>query len=108
MRRRSHMSYTDDDAFVAWGRGNYDYLAFGPCNFGFVTVAEGNDPRFNTGVSAGGNVFGVYGYAGPGTGDGAAFGPARNDYANKAGVSGTSLQFTGVAGTTDGLYPGVY
>jgi hypothetical protein len=100
------MSSTDDDEFIAWGGGNFDYIALGPCNFGFVTVAEGNDPRFNTGVSGGGHVFGVYGYAGPGTGD--AFGPARNDYTNAAGVSGTSLQFTGVAGTTDGLYPGVY
>ena len=96
------MSYTDDDQFVAWGGGNYDYLAIGPSNFGFVTISDGNDPDFNTGVSGGGNVYGVYGYAGHGTGDGT-FGPAKNDYTNSAGVMGTSLQFTGVAGTTDGL-----
>jgi hypothetical protein len=102
------MSYTDDDRFVAWGGGNYDYLAIGPCNFGFVTITNGNDPNFNTGVSGGGNVYGVYGYAGHGTGDGNAFGPAKNDYTNSAGVLGTSLYVTGVAGTTDGLYPGVY
>jgi hypothetical protein len=102
------MSYTDDDQFVAWGGGNYDYLAIGPSNFGFVTISNGNNPNFNTGVSGGGNVFGVYGYAGFGAGDGKTVGPDRNDYTNSAGVSGTSLQVTGVAGTTDGLYPGVY
>ena len=100
------MSYTDDDAFVAWGGGNYDYLAIGPCNFGFVTMADGDNPNFNTGVSGGGNVFGVFGYAGRGDGD--AVGPTKNDYTNSAGVMGTSLQVTGVAGTTVGLYPGVY
>ncbi len=100
------MSYTDDDAFVAWGGGNYDYLAIGPCNFGFVTMADGDNPNFNTGVSGGGNVFGVFGYAGRGDGD--AVGPTKNDYTNSAGVMGTSLQVTGVAGTTAGLYPGVY
>lgn len=101
------MSYTDDDQFVAWGGGNYDYLASGPSNFGFVTISNGKNPNFNTGVSGGGNVFGVFGYAGFGTDDGAV-GPEKNDYTRSAGVSGTSLQVTGVAGTTDGLYPGVY
>jgi len=102
------MSITDDDQFVAYGGGNYDYLAIGPSNFGFVTMSEGNNPNFNTGVSGGGNFFGVFGYAGPGSGDDNLVGPARNDYTNSAGVMGTSLQATGVAGTTDGLYPGVY
>jgi hypothetical protein len=102
------MSYTDDDAFVAWGGGNYDYLAVGPANFGFVTMTSGNDPHFNTGISAGGNRWGVVGYAGPLADDGATAGPAQNDYSSNAGVLGTSLQFTGVAGTTDGLEPGVY
>jgi hypothetical protein len=101
------MSTTDDDDFVAWGGGNFDYLAVGPSNFGFVTITNGKDPNFNTGVSGGGNVFGVFGFAGLGADDGSV-GPARNDYTNSAGVSGTSLQVTGVAGTTDGLYPGVY
>src|SRR5437868_13051615 len=102
------MSYTDDDAFVAWGGGNYDYLAVGSSNFGFVTMTNGNDPNFNTGCSAGGRVYGVVGYAGPLADDGATSGPKQNDYANSAGVFGSSLQFTGVAGLTDGLEPGVY
>jgi hypothetical protein len=102
------MSYTDDDAFVAWGGGNYDYLAVGPANFGFVTITNGNDPNFNVGVSAGGHRLGVVGYAGPLADDGATSGPPQNDYSSNAGVLGSSLQFTGVAGTTDGLQPGVY
>src|SRR5690348_6286937 len=103
------MSVTTDDQFAAYGGGNYDYLAFGPSNFGFMTMSEGNNPNINTGVSGCGNVFGVFGYAGPASGDdGEIVGPARNDYTNSAGVMGTSLQVTGVAGTTDGLYPGVY
>src|SRR4051812_48192618 len=99
--QRCHMSFTDDDQFVAWGGGNYDYLAIGPGNFGFVTLTEGKTPSFNTGVSGGGKVFGVFGYAGPGEGDdnNSTSGRDRNDYTNGVGVMGTSHQFTGVAGT---------
>ena len=102
------MSYTDDDAFVAWGGGNYDYLAIGPANFGFVAMTNGNDPNFNVGASAGGHRLGVVGFAGPLLDDGATIGPPQNDYSNNAGVLGSSLQFTGVAGITDALQPGVY
>jgi hypothetical protein len=101
------MSFTDDDAFVAWGGGNYDYLAIGPANFGFVTITKGNDPNFNVGASAGGHRLGVVGYAGPLADDGATIGPQQNDYSNNAGVLGSSLQFTGVAGLSDGLQPGL-
>jgi hypothetical protein len=101
------MSVTDDDQFFAWGGGNYDYLAAGPSKYGFVTLTSGNDPNFVIGASVGGNLFGVFAYAGT-TGDGDIVGPARNTYSGNAGVLGTSLQFTGVAGTTDGLQPGVY
>jgi hypothetical protein len=49
------MSVTDDDQFVAYGGGNYDYLAIGPSSFGFVTMAVGNNPNFRVGCSAGGS-----------------------------------------------------
>jgi hypothetical protein len=102
------MSVTDDDQFAAYGGGNYDYLAMGPSGFGFVTMAIGNDPNFRVGCSAGGNRYGVFAYAGPGADDGNTIGPATNTYTSNAGVLGTSLQFTGVAGSTDALQPGVY
>jgi hypothetical protein len=102
------MSLTDDDQFAAYGGGNFDYLAMGPSGFGFVTMASGNDPNFRVGCSAGGNRYGVFGYAGPGRDDGNTVGPATNTYTNNAGVFGTSLQFTGVAGASDALQPGVY
>jgi hypothetical protein len=70
------MSVTDDDQFAAYGGGNYDYLAMGPSSFGFVTMASGNEPNFRIGCSAGGNVYGVFGYAGPGRDDGNTIGPA--------------------------------
>src|SRR5262249_61669219 len=92
------MSVTDDDQFAAYGGGNYDYLAMGPSSFGFVTMASGNDPNFRVGCSAGGNAYGVFGYAGPGRDDGNPVGPATNTYTSNAGVVGTSLQFTAVAG----------
>jgi len=102
------MSVTDDDQFAAYGGGNYDYLAMGPSSFGFVTMTAGNDPNFRIGCSVGGNRYGVFAYAGAGADDGNTTGPATNAYTNNAGVLGTSLQFTGVAGTTDALQPGVY
>ena len=102
------MSVTDDDQFAAYGGGNYDYLAMGPSSFGFVTMASGNDPNFRVGCSAGGNTYGVFGYAGPGRDDGNTIGPATNTYTSNAGVFGTALQFTAVAGATDALQPGVY
>jgi hypothetical protein len=102
------MSVTDDDQFAATGGGNYDYLAVGPSGFGFVTISDGNDPTFRIGCSVGGNVYGVFGYAGLGLDDGNTVGPAKNTYTQNAGVFGTSLQFTGVAGATDALQPGVY
>src|SRR5262245_22468595 len=100
------MSLTDDDQFAAYGGGNFDYLAMGPSRFGFVTIADGNNPNFRVGCSAGGNIYGVFGYAGPGRDD--AVGPAANSYTQNAGVFGTSLQYTGVAGAADALQPGVY
>jgi hypothetical protein len=102
------MSLTDDDQFAAYGGGNFDYLAMGPSRFGFVTVHVGNNPNFRVGCSAGGNIYGVFGYAGPGRDDGDTVGPATNTYTQNAGVYGTSLQFTGVAGAADALQPGVY
>jgi len=48
------MSLTDDDQFAAYGGGNFDYLAMGPSRFGFVTIADGNNPNFRVGCSAGG------------------------------------------------------
>ena len=102
------MSLTDDDQFAAYGGANYDYLAMGPSSFGFVTMAYGNNPNFRVGCSAGGNIYGVYGYAGPGRDDGNTVGPATNTYTNNAGVFGTSLVFTGVAGAAEALQPGVY
>jgi len=100
------MSLTDDDQFAAYGGGNFDYLAMGPSRFGFVTIADGNNPNFRVGCSAGGNIYGVFGYAGPGRDD--AVGPEKNTYTQNAGVCGVSLQFTGVAGAADALQPGVY
>ena len=102
------MSVTDDDQFAAYGGANYDYLAMGPSRIGFVTMASGNDPNFRVGCSAGGNIYGVFGYAGSGRDDGDTVGPATNAYTENAGVYGTSLQFTGVAGAADALQPGVY
>src|SRR5947207_12954747 len=62
-------------------------------------------PNFRIGCSVGGNRYGVFAYAGAGADDGNTTGPATNAYTNNAGVLGTSLQFTGVAGTTDALQP---
>lgn len=102
------MSLTDDDQFAAYGGANYDYLAMGPSGYGFVTMSAGNDPNFRVGASVGGNTYGVFAYAGPGADDGNTVGPAANSCTKNAAVLGTSLQFTGVAGTTDSLQPGVY
>src|SRR4051794_20032727 len=98
------VSITDDDAFVAWGGGNYDYLALGPAGFGFVTQQDQNgNPLFRVGCSVAGNLYGVYGQVGPGEGPDNEPGPDRAGYAKNVGVLGTSTMFTGVAGTTDGL-----
>jgi hypothetical protein len=103
------VSITDDDAFVAWGGGNYDYLALGRSGFGFVTQQDQNgNPMFRVGCSVAGDLYGVYGQVGPGEGSAAEPGPDRSGYATNVGVLGVSTQFTGVAGTTDGFECGVY
>ena len=63
-------------------------------------MAIGNNPDFLVGCSAGGNIYGVYGYAGPGRDD--AVGPEKNTYTQNAGVCGVSLQFT--RGVVDGCF----
>jgi hypothetical protein len=66
-----------------------------------------NNPMFEVGVIAAGNLHGIIAHSGPAGGKGV------NDleidgYSKNAGIIGASFQFTGVAGISDGLRPGVY
>jgi hypothetical protein len=101
-------SSTEDDFFVAYGMANYDYMAIGPSQRGYVTLQDANNnPTFGIGVLVGGNIHGVSALGGPA--DGKSITDLQVDrYSDKAAVIGASFQFTGVAGVTDGLACGVY
>jgi hypothetical protein len=88
---------------------NFDFLAL-PGNlrgwvpeWGFKTEAPTYDPRFDIGGQFGGWHYGVKAYGGYGEdvdGGEAKRGPEVNEYCDFAGVFGTGIYVTGVAGTS--------
>jgi hypothetical protein len=108
---------TTDDAFTAKAKSlNYTFRAKAGTKptwiprWGFVTDEPGFDPRFDIGGQFGGWYYGVRAYGGHGQDVGepeAKRGPAVNRYSDFAGVLGTGVYVTGVAGTSV-RGPGVY
>jgi hypothetical protein len=97
-------------AAVSGTQWNYDFLAF-PGNrpnwvpkWGFKTEAPTFDPRFDIGGQFGGWHYGVKAYGGYGGDVGsdgeAKRGPDVNGYCDFAGVLGTGIFVTSVAGTS--------
>jgi hypothetical protein len=70
--------------------------------WGFVTDEPHYDPRFQIGAQFGGWFYGVRAYGGHGWEFGAETkrGPEVNEYSDFAGVLGTGVYVTGVAGTS--------
>jgi hypothetical protein len=101
---------TTDDAFTAKAKSlNYTFRAKAGTKptwiprWGFVTDEPGFDPRFDIGGQFGGWYYGVSAYGGHGQDVGepeAKRGPAVNRYSDFAGVLGTGVYVTGVAGTS--------
>jgi hypothetical protein len=97
---------THDDAFIAEAKSlDYTFLAkagFKPTwtpRWGFTTERLGFDPRFKVGGHFRGWFYGVQASGGYGLGRDK-IGPAVNDYSDFAGVLGTGVYVTGVAGTS--------
>jgi hypothetical protein len=92
---------TLDNAFQATGSGNTysDFTAVPRANtiWGFLTTASQN--RFSVGGSFSGWYWGVQAMGGAPDESGRV-GPAPNDYCSYAGVFGTGVYVTGVAGTS--------
>jgi hypothetical protein len=102
-------SITDDDGFLAYGAPNWDFLAIGPSKRGFVTMQdENNNPMFEIGVLVAGSLHGVLAHSGPVDPGKSVLDLAVDGYSTNASIFGASFQFTGVAGTSDGLHPGIY
>ena len=105
---------TSDDAFIAEAKSlDYTFLAK-PGNkqtwtprYGYLTHTWGYDPRFKIGGSFHGWFYGVVGSGGYALENGNRSGPAVNGYSDFAGVLGTGVYVTGVAGTSINS-PGVY
>jgi hypothetical protein len=99
---------TQDDAFEAEAKSlNYTFRAKAGTKptwtprWGFVTDEPGFDPRFKIGGQFGGWFYGVRAYGGHGGGNAEATrGPPVNSYSDFAGVLGTGVYVTGVAGTS--------
>jgi hypothetical protein len=102
---------TQDDAFFAEAKSlNYTFRAKAGTKptwtprWGFVTDEPRFDPRFKIGGQFGGWFYGVRAYGGHGLDLGATAeatrGPAVNNYSDFAGVLGTGVYVTGVAGTS--------
>jgi hypothetical protein len=102
---------TQDDAFEAEAKSlNYTFRAKAGTKptwtprWGFVTDEPGFDPRFKIGGQFGGWFYGVRAYGGHGQDVGgnaeATRGPPVNSYSDFAGVLGTGVYVTGVAGTS--------
>jgi hypothetical protein len=109
---------TQDDAFFAEAKSlNYTFRAKAGTKptwtprWGFVTDEPRFDPRFKIGGQFGGWFYGVRAYGGHGQDVGepeAKRGPDVNEYySDHAGVLGTGVYVTGVAGTSI-HQPGVY
>jgi hypothetical protein len=109
--RRSPMQINGESVVAESGtQFDFDFLAL-PGNrrswvpkWGFKTEAPTFDPRFDIGGQFGGWHYGVKAYAGYGGEIGsdkeAKRGPAVNEYCDFAGVFGTGIYVTGVAGTS--------
>jgi hypothetical protein len=101
---------THDDAFTAEAKSLvYTFRAKAGTKptwtprWGFVTDEPHFDPRFKIGGQFGGWFYGVRAYGGHGWGFGGAEtkrGPEVNEYSDFAGVLGTGVYVTGVAGTS--------
>jgi hypothetical protein len=100
---------THDDAFTAEAKSLvYTFRAKAGTKptwtprWGFVTDEPHYDPRFQIGGQFGGWFYGVRAYGGHGWEFGAATkrGPEVNEYSDFAGVLGTGVYVTGVAGTS--------
>jgi hypothetical protein len=101
---------TQDDAFIAEAKSrNYTFRAKAGTKptwtprWGFFTDEPRFDPRFKIGGQFGGWFYGVRAYGGHGLEIGEAEakrGPEVNSYSDFAGVLGTGVYVTGVAGTS--------
>jgi hypothetical protein len=95
-------------------QSEWDFLAI-PGNvptttptWGYTTKTEGFDPRFKIGGALHGWFYGVQGTGGHALDEGRKVGPDVNGYSDFAGVFGTGVFVTGVAGTSIFGPAGVY
>ena len=104
------------DVIIAKGttQSDWDFLAI-PGNvptttpmWGYTTKTEGFDPRFKIGGALHGWFYGVQGTGGHALDEGRKVGPDVNSYSDFAGVFGTGVFVTGVAGTSIFGPAGVY
>jgi len=104
------MQISGETVVATSGKEDWDFVAL-PGNsttwvpkWGFLTSAPTFDPRFDLGGQFGGWHYGVKAYAGYGGAVGsdkeAKRGPDVNEYCDFAGVFGTGIYVTGVAGTS--------
>ena len=104
------MQISGETVVATSGKEDWDFVAL-PGNsttwvpkWGFLTSAPTFDPRFDIGGQLGGWHYGVKAYAGYGGAVGsdkeAKRGPDVNEYCDFAGVFGTGIYVTGVAGTS--------
>ena len=98
------MPIDSNDAFVAEGGYQYDFLAIPgskpPPRYGYATQTWGDNPRFPVGGSFHGYYYGVVGSGGYSWYEGGKTGPEVNQYSGYAGVLGTGIYVNGVAGTS--------
>jgi hypothetical protein len=96
------------DVIIAKGstQSEWDFLAI-PGNvptttptWGYTTQTQGIDPRFKIGGALHGWFYGVLGTGGHSVDEGRKVGPDVNSYSDFAGVFGTGVFVTGVAGTS--------
>ena len=104
------MQISGETVVATSGKEDWDFVALPGTSttwvpkWGFLTSAPTFDPRFDIGGQLGGWHYGVKAYGGYGGevgSDGEAKrGPAVNEYCDFAGVFGTGIYVTGVAGTS--------
>jgi hypothetical protein len=98
------MPIDSNDAFVAEGGYQYDFLAIPGSKpsprYGYATQTWGDNPRFPVGGSFHGYYYGVVGSGGYSWYEGGKTGPEVNQYSGYAGVLGTGIHVNGVAGTS--------
>jgi hypothetical protein len=104
------MQISGETVVATSGKEDWDFVALPGTSttwvpkWGFLTSAPTFDPRFDLGGQLGGWHYGVKAYAGYGGAVGsdkeAKRGPDVNDYSDFAGVFGTGIYVTGVAGTS--------